>query len=51
MSYRNYSSGSKDLGTFNLYAYELAIDSSKTVQSITLPDNPDVVLLAATLLN
>ncbi|HEY4841563.1 MAG TPA: hypothetical protein VIH78_06325 [Terriglobales bacterium] len=51
MSYRNYSSGSKDLGTFNLYAYQLAIDSSKTVQSITLPENPDVVLLAATLLN
>jgi hypothetical protein len=51
MSYRDYSSGSKDLGTFNLYAYEFAIDSSKTVQSITLPDNPDVVLLAVTLLN
>ena len=51
MSYRNESGGAKDLGTFNLYAYQLAIDASKTVQSVTLPDNPKVVLLAITLLN
>jgi hypothetical protein len=49
MSYRNSSDGSKDLGTFNLYAYQLAIDSTRTVQSITLPNNPSVVVLAATL--
>ena len=51
MSYRNESGGAKDLGTFNLYAYQLAIDASKTVHSVTLPDNPKVVLLAITLLN
>jgi hypothetical protein len=50
-SYRNESGGTKDLGTFNLYAYQIAIDSSKTVQSVTLPDNSNVVLLAVTLLN
>ncbi|MGA7560989.1 MAG: hypothetical protein WCF61_11820 [Terriglobales bacterium] len=49
MSYRNLANGSKDLGTFNLYAYQFALDSTKTVQSITLPTNPDVVVLAATL--
>jgi len=49
-SYRNSSDGSKDAGTFNLYAYQFAIDSTKTVQSVTLPNNPNVVVLAATLL-
>ena len=50
MSYRNSGNGSKNVGTFNLYAYPLAIDSSKVVQSIILPNDPDVVVLAATLL-
>ncbi|MGA7080431.1 MAG: hypothetical protein WBQ43_14335 [Terriglobales bacterium] len=49
MSYRNLANGTKQLGTFNLYAYQFALDSTKTVQSITLPTNPDVVVLAATL--
>ncbi len=50
MSYRNTANGTQSNGTFNLYAYTLALDSSKTVESVTLPDNPDVVVLAATLL-
>ena len=50
MSYRNSANGSKDLSTFNLYAYEFALDPTKTVQSVTLPTNPDVVVLAGTLL-
>ncbi len=49
MSYRNSANGSKELGTFNLYAYQFALDPTKTVQSVTLPTNPDVVVLAATL--
>jgi len=49
MPYRNSANGTKEIGTFNLYAYEFALDSSKTVQSVTLPTNPDVVVLAATL--
>ena len=50
MSYRNSANGTQDLGTFNLYAYGFALDSTKVVQSITLPGNPNVVVLAATLL-
>ena len=34
---------------YYLYAYSFALNSSKTVQSLTLPDNRNVVLLAATL--
>ncbi|MGA8301863.1 MAG: hypothetical protein WB817_20440, partial [Terriglobales bacterium] len=49
MSYRNTANGTKNDGLFNLYAYDLALDSTKTVESITLPSNPDVVVLAATL--
>jgi len=51
MSYRTSANGSKDLGTFSLYAYEFALDPAKTVQSVTLPTNPEVVVLAATLLD
>ncbi len=49
-SYRDSSDGSKDQGTFNLYAYQLALDQTKTVQSVILPNDPNVVMLAATLL-
>jgi hypothetical protein len=35
----------------NLYGYVLGLNDSKTVQSVTLPDNPDVVVLAMTLAN
>ncbi len=49
MAYRNSSDGTKDHRTFNLYAYRFAVNSSKAVQSVSLPNNPDVVVLAATL--
>jgi hypothetical protein len=49
MAYRNFDNGTKDNRTFNLYAYRLALNAAKTVQSITLPNNKDVVVLAATL--
>jgi hypothetical protein len=32
------------------YAYLVRLNSSKTVKSITLPNDPDVLVLAATLL-
>jgi hypothetical protein len=32
-----------------LYEYRLALNASKTVRSLTLPSNPDVLVLAATL--
>lgn len=50
MAYRNYENGTKDARTFNLYAYRFALNSAKTVQSITLPNNAHVAVLAATLL-
>jgi len=50
MPYRNSADGSKDQGVFNLYGYEFALDQSKVVESFTLPANPNVVVLAATLL-
>lgn len=49
MAYRDVSDGTQDARTFNLYAYRFALDSTKTVQSVTLPNDPNVVLLAATL--
>jgi hypothetical protein len=49
MAYRNFDNGTKDRRTFNLYAYRFTIDPTKTVQSITLPNNPHVVILSATL--
>jgi len=50
MPYRNFEDGTKDQRTFNLYAYKLVLNPSKTVQSISLPSAPRVVLLAVTLL-
>jgi hypothetical protein len=50
MPYRNYENGTKDRRMFNLYGYKLVLNSAKIVQSISLPNDPDVLLLAATLL-
>jgi len=49
MAYRNISNGTQDDRTFNLYGYGFNIDHTKTVQSFTLPNNRDLVVLAATL--
>ncbi len=49
MAYRNFDNGTKDQRTFNLYAYRLVLNKAKTVQTITLPNNANVVVLAATL--
>lgn len=50
MPYRNYEDGTKDNRIFNLYAYLFPLNSAKTVKSITLPTNADVMVLSATLL-
>ena len=50
MSYRNFDNGTKDQRTFNLYQYRFALNATKTVQTITLPNNSHVLVLAATLL-
>jgi hypothetical protein len=33
-----------------MYAYKLSLNATKTVQSITLPSDADVIVLGATLL-
>jgi hypothetical protein len=50
MAYRNFDNGTKDNRTFNLYEYRFVLTKTKTVQSITLPNNASVMILAATLL-
>jgi hypothetical protein len=48
MPYRD-NAGGPDNRVFYLYHYSFALNSGKTVQSVTLPNNRDVVVLAATL--
>jgi hypothetical protein len=50
MQYRNVDDGTKDKRTFSLYAYLFPLNRNKVAQSVTLPNNPDVAILAATLL-
>jgi hypothetical protein len=49
MAYRNDDNGTKDNRTFNLYEYQFALNSKKTVKSLTLPNNTHVAVLAVTL--
>ena len=46
MAYRIAPSGATDNSTFYLYGYSFALNSAKTVQSLTLPHNRNVVVLA-----
>jgi hypothetical protein len=46
MPYLDTSSGGKNQATFYVYGYIFALNSSKTVESITLPNNSNVDLLA-----
>jgi hypothetical protein len=50
MPYRLIASGATQAGTFYLYGYSLAINGAKTLQSITLPSNRNVVVLSITLI-
>jgi len=49
MAYRNFDNGTKDQRTFNLYEYQLPLNATKIVESLTLPGNSHVVVLAVTL--
>jgi polygalacturonase len=49
MPYRLSASGATQAGPYFLYGYSLAINSTKTVQSIALPGNRNVVVFAITL--
>jgi hypothetical protein len=46
MAYRIGPSGAKQNGPWYLYGYSFAVNSTKTVRSITLPKNRSVVVLA-----
>jgi hypothetical protein len=50
MPYRLISTGGQDARTFYLYGYSLAVNGAKTVKSITLPKNRNVVVLAIDLI-
>jgi subtilase family serine protease len=51
MPYRDNGQGQKDNRTFYLYQYTFALSANKTVVSVTLPNNRNVVILAASLTN
>ncbi len=46
MPYRDNSTGTLDVRTVMLYAYTFTLTNSKTVKSIALPANRNVVVLA-----
>lgn len=49
MSYRDSSDGTMDNRTFNLYGYSFALNSAKTVQSVRVPNNANVIVTAISL--
>jgi hypothetical protein len=49
MPYRDSRDGKRDNQESYLYGYTFALNRTKTVQSLTLPDNHNLVVLAATL--
>ena len=49
MDYRNMSNGARDPRSFYAYSYGFALDAGKTVQSLKLPNNPAVKILAVSL--
>src|SRR5258708_7943050 len=51
MAYRDFKDGTKDKRTFSLYAYRFALNSTKSLRSITLPNNAKVLVLSATLVH
>jgi hypothetical protein len=49
LGHRNTSNGTKDNRTFYLYGYSFNLDSSKTVQSVHLPNNANVIVTSLSL--
>ncbi len=47
--YRNESNGTKDGHLTCVYGYQITLDNSRIVQSVTLPANRDIVMLAMAL--
>jgi hypothetical protein len=51
MSYIDSYDGTTATVTVYIFEYEFALDPTKTLQSITLPDNPNIAFLSITLVN
>ena len=51
MPYRNVSTGGQQTLNVNVYGYVFVLNQTKTVKSITLPNNSNVVLMAMLLAN
>ena len=49
MPYRDLGNGEQDYRQFYLYSYTFPLNNAKTVHSLTLPNNRNVAVLAATL--
>jgi hypothetical protein len=49
MPYRDSSNGTRDTRSMTLYGYTFTLSNSKTVKSIALPNNRNVVVLAMSL--
>jgi hypothetical protein len=49
MPYRDLSNGTRDTRTVMLYGYTLNLSAAKTVRSLTLPSNRNVVVMAIAL--
>jgi hypothetical protein len=49
MAYRDLSSGAKDNRTFNLYGYAFDLNDTKTVSSVTVPNDNNIKVLGFTL--
>jgi hypothetical protein len=49
MGYRNTSGGGADNRTFYLYGYSFSLNSGKTIQSVRLPSNANVIIAAISL--
>jgi len=48
MSYRDTAGGGIDNRNFSVYSYTITLDNTRTLSSITLPNNGHVVILAMT---
>jgi Putative Ig domain/Galactose oxidase, central domain len=49
MSHRNNANGGTDGRTFYLYGYSFNLNTAKTIQSVRVPNNPNVVVTAISL--
>ena len=45
-SYADTAAGGQMAGTYNVYGYQVPVDATKVVTSVTMPANPNVILLA-----